>query len=121
MTRLEIILSSILFLSVCFNACVFVYARAAISRLLFVSEELGDLQNMIDAMAKHLKSVYELEMFYGDVTLEHLLNHAVSFNEQLETFEHIYSLTEEEAPIDHLNEDEEFDSNEEDTPPQSED
>jgi len=97
MNRPEIILSAALFLSVIFNIGVFVYARAAITRLLFVSEELGDLQNMIDAFAKHAKSVYELEMFYGDATLEHLLNHAVSFNEQLETFEYIYSLTEEAA------------------------
>ena len=97
MNRPEIILSAVLFLSVIFNIGVFVYARAAITRLLFVSEELGDLQNMIDAFAKHVKSVYELEMFYGDATLEHLLNHAVSFNEQLETFEYIYSLTEEAA------------------------
>ena len=97
MNRPEIILSAVLFLSVIFNIGVFVYARAAITRLLFVSEELGDLQNMIDAFAKHVKSVYELEMFYGDTTLEHLLNHAVSFNEQLETFEYIYSLTEEAA------------------------
>ena len=95
MNRLEIILSAILFLSIIFNIGIFVYARSAITRLLFVSEELGDLQNMIDAFAKHVKSVYELEMFYGDTTLEHLLNHAVSFNEQLETFEYIYSLTEE--------------------------
>ena len=121
MSRLDIILSSILFLSICFNVGFFIYARASISRLLFVSEELGDLQNMIDAFAKHLQSVYELELFYGDVTLEHLLNHAVSFNEQLETFEHIYSLTEEEVPNEQLIEDEEFDSNEKDTPPQSED
>jgi hypothetical protein len=35
-------------------------------------------------------------MFYGDETLSHLLEHAVSFNEQLETFEYIYSLTEAE-------------------------
>ena len=97
MNRPEIILSAVLFLSVIFNIGVFVYARAAITRLLFVSEELGDLQDMIDAFAKHVKSVYELEMFYGDTTLEHLLNHAVSFNEQLETFEYIYSLTEEAA------------------------
>ena len=97
MNRPEIILSAVLFFSVIFNIGIFIYARAAITRLLFVSEELGDLQNMIDAFAKHVKSVYELEMFYGDTTLEHLLNHAVSFNEQLETFEHIYSLTEEAA------------------------
>ena len=51
---------------------------------------------MINAFAAHTKSVYELEMFYGDQTLEHLMNHAVSFNEQLETFEFIYALTEKE-------------------------
>ena len=100
MTRLEIILSGILFVSLLFNMGVFVYARAAITRLLLVSEELGDLQNMIDAFAKHTKSVYELESFYGDPTLQYLLNHAVSLNEQLENFEFIYSLTEQEQPQD---------------------
>ena len=72
------------------------YARAAIARLLFVSEELGDLQQMINSFASHVKAVYELDAFDGDSTLKHLLDHAVSFNEQLETFEFIYSITEEE-------------------------
>jgi|TARA_Y100000593_G_C4249170_1_gene306251 hypothetical protein len=96
MSRLEIILSASLFLSIIFNVGFFVYARNVVAKLLFVSEELGDLQNMTDSFAKHLKNVYELEMFYGDETLRHLLNHAISFNEQLLTFEEIYSLTEEE-------------------------
>ena len=109
MSRLEIILSAALVISMLFNIGIFVYARGAISRLLFVSEELGDFQNMVNAFAKHVKAVYELEMFYGDATLEHLLNHAVSFNEQLETFEFIYSLTEEQ-----LEEPEESDEPEED-------
>ena len=65
MSRLEIILSAILFLSIGFNIGIFIYARAALARLLFVSEELGDLQHMVNALARHLKSVYELEMFYG--------------------------------------------------------
>lgn len=95
MSRLEIILSAILLISIIFNVGVFIYARAAIVRLLSVSEELGDLQQMIDAFAKHIKSVYELDTFYGDQTLQALMNHAVSFNEQLDTFEYIYSLTEE--------------------------
>ena len=94
MSRLEIILSAILLISMVFNVGIFIYARAAIVRLLSVSEELGDLQEMINAFAAHTKSVYELEMFYGDQTLENLMHHAVSFNEQLETFEYIYTLTE---------------------------
>lgn len=96
MTKIEIILGAILTLSIILNVGLFAYARASIVRLLSVSEELGDLHTMVSAFASHLKSVYELEMFYGDETLSHLLDHARSFNEQLETFEYVYSLTEEE-------------------------
>ena len=107
MSRLEIILSASLTLSVIFNIGIFVYARAAIARLLSVSEELGDLQQMVDGFTTHLDAIYNLEMFYGDQTLEHLLNHARSFREQMETFEHIYELTVEEADIvDHDEEEE---------------
>jgi hypothetical protein len=95
MSRLEIILSAVLTLSVLFNIGVFVYARAAIVRLLSVSEELGDFQEMVNSFTSHLKVVYELETFYGDPTLQHLLEHAVSFNEQMDTFEYIYTLTEQ--------------------------
>ena len=95
MSRLEIILMCILSLSLIFNVLLLAYARASIMRLLSVSEELGDLQQMINSFANHLQAVYELESFYGDTTLQNLLEHAVSFNEQLETFEYIYALTEE--------------------------
>ena len=94
MSRLEIILSAIAFVSILFNVGLFLYARVAIVQLLSVSEELGDLQDMIDSFAGHLQSVYELETFYGDQTLSNLLDHAISFNKQLETFEYVYSLTE---------------------------
>ena len=33
-------------------------------------------------------------MFYGDDVIQSLLEHATSFNEQMETFEYIYTLTE---------------------------
>ena len=97
MSRLEIILTAILTFSLLFNIGLLVYARGVIVRLLSVSGELGDLQQMINSFAVHLKSVYEMEMFYGDETLAGLIEHAVSFNEYLETFEYIYSLTEVEG------------------------
>jgi len=93
MSRLEIILAAMLMLSLLFNAAVFLYARAAVARLLSVSEELGDLQQMINGFAGHLQAVYELDSFYGDETLRALLEHTISLNEQMETFEFIYSLT----------------------------
>jgi spore cortex formation protein SpoVR/YcgB (stage V sporulation) len=114
MSRLEIILSAILTISVILNIGIFVYARASIARLLFVSEELGDLQQMVNSFSGHLDSVYSLESFYGDQTLKNLLDHAISFNEQLETFEFIYSLTEQEQQEDLLN-----DRKKENTPPKT--
>jgi hypothetical protein len=112
MSRLDIILSALLCVSILLNVGVFVYARAAVTRLLSVSEELGDLQEMISAFANHVNAVYELESFYGDQTLKALLEHAISLNDQLDTFEYIYSLTEEEKLTD-----EQSESTEEDTTP----
>ncbi len=78
------------------NVGFFIYTRSILSRLLFISEELGDLQDMINNFSNHIANVYNLEMFYGDQTLGALMEHAVSLNEQLETFEFIYSLTTDE-------------------------
>jgi hypothetical protein len=95
MSRLEIILSAILALSALFNVGLIIYVRGSIVRLLSISEELGDLQQMIDSFANHTKTIYEMEMFYGDETLASLVEHAASLGEYLETFEYIYVLTEE--------------------------
>tara|TARA_R110001599_G_scaffold53278_2_gene148713 strand:+ start:52 stop:384 length:333 start_codon:yes stop_codon:yes gene_type:complete len=97
MTSLEVTLSIILFISLAISAGVILYARAAIVKLLSISEELYDFKEMVDALAAHLEGVYELEMFYGDETLGALMEHARSFNRQLETFEYIYGLIEEDA------------------------
>ena len=97
MSKLEIILSCILTVSVLLNIGIGLYTRSAIIKLLSVSEELGDLKTIIDNFYSHVVNVYEMEMFYGDETLSYLLDHAKSVAEQLDTFEYIYTLTE---PID---------------------
>tara|TARA_R110000765_G_scaffold43023_1_gene90458 strand:- start:1247 stop:1525 length:279 start_codon:yes stop_codon:yes gene_type:complete len=75
----------------------FLYARKAISVLMTASEELGDLQQMIDSFSSHLASIYEMDMFYGDETLRGLMEHANSFVEQMETFNYVYQLSENPA------------------------
>jgi len=115
MTRLEMILIAVSTLSLLGNLFLFTYTRGILARLLFVSDELGDLQDMVDGFAKHLQSVYDLETFYGDQTLQALLEHAVSFNEQLETFEWVYSLTTDNSEEQTTNDDRET-TYEEETP-----
>ena len=81
MTKIEIILSATLTLSLLFNAGLFVYARQVVSKLIQISGELGDLETMIKSFTNHLDSVYNLETFYGDSTLQGLLNHTKDFSE----------------------------------------
>ena len=97
MSKLEIVLASVATISILFNIGVSVYARMCVAQLLSVSEELGDLKSLINNFSNHISEVYQLEMFYGDQTLQNLVDHAKSLDEQLDTFEYIYSLTEEEA------------------------
>ena len=52
---------------------------------------------MIRTFVEHLRSVYQLESFYGDQTLESLLEHTRALDEQIEMFEYVYYLTEEET------------------------
>jgi len=95
MSRLEIILTASITLSILLNIGLMVYARNVVTTLLSVSAEFSDLKNMTDSFAEHIKSVYELEMFYGDQTLSALMAHATSFNNYLDTFEYIYELSED--------------------------
>ena len=93
MSRLEIILLAISLLSIVFNVFMVMYSRRLLVELLSISEELGDIQQMTTNFANHIEAVYNLESFYGDETLQALLEHAQSFDEYLGTFERIYTLT----------------------------
>jgi len=96
MSRLEIVLICVSFVSTIVNIGLFVYLRSALSRLVSFSEEMEDLRDMTGAFSSHVSSVYGLESFYGDETLQGLMDHARSYKEQLDTFEYIYDLTNKE-------------------------
>ena len=74
MSRLEMILLAISMLSIVFNVFMVVYSRRLLVELLSISEELGDIQQMTTNFANHVQSVYNLEVFYGDETLQSLLD-----------------------------------------------
>ena len=78
--------------SVSANSLAFYYIRRLLDRLNFVGENLSDLTEMVTSYRNHLKSVYEMEMFYGDETLQHLIDHTKSLYIILEEFEDAYSI-----------------------------
>ena len=61
---------------------------------------------MINSFTNHITGLYEMEMYYGDETLRGLMEHANSFADQMENFEHIYSLSDLPA-IESVDDDEE--------------
>tara|TARA_R110000824_G_scaffold185247_3_gene366227 strand:- start:192 stop:533 length:342 start_codon:yes stop_codon:yes gene_type:complete len=96
-----------LILSVCLNVLLIWYLKKILEKLMFVSDSLGGLFDSVNVYREHVKSVYELEVFYGDETLQSLITHTKELHEELEQFEHVYSLT--DADEDNAEGDMEYD------------
>jgi hypothetical protein len=104
MSRLEMILILMLTLSVGINLILFVYSRNVAQRLILISNEIDDLRSAAATFASHVRSVYEMEMFYGDQTLQALMDHARSFREYMEEFDFIYIPEETDAETQQIEE-----------------
>ena len=59
---------------------------------MFISNNLSDLVEMIKNFRDHLKSIYEMEMFYGDETIKGMIEHTKHVLTRIEDFEEFYSL-----------------------------
>ena len=87
-----IILSLVLTLSLSANVVLLWYNRQAVEKLVFISDNIGDIMGLVQEYHEHLESLYEMEMFYGDETLQHLIEHTRSLYDLLEDFEDVYSI-----------------------------
>lgn len=96
MIRISMILGLILSLSTVINIVLFIYSRNVTIRLGRIGNEIADLRDAVTGFANHIRSVYELEMFYGDQTLQALMDHARSFRDYMDEFDYIYILEEQE-------------------------
>ena len=74
----EIWLILALTISVGVNVLLVWFSKEQSMRLSYVSQNLGDLVELLSNYQGHLKKVYSLEMFYGDETLGFLMEHTNS-------------------------------------------
>ena len=100
-----VILITVLVGSLIFNGVMYWYLRQLTQKLSFIYQNIGDVSDIIANYRVHLKSVYSMEMFYGDETLQYLMDHTRSISTLLEDFEdqeffleEFESVEEEEAP-----------------------
>ena len=97
-----VILSIVLAVSLTFNILMYWYSRQLTQKLSFIYDNIGDVSELITNYRVHLKSVYSMEMFYGDETLKFLLDHTRSISVLLEDYEDpeffVEEFQEEDAP-----------------------
>ena len=62
-------------------------------RVFFASEAASEIFTRLDSFQEHLQSIYELPTFYGDDTLQGLLEHIKSLTSYLGQYEEVYSFT----------------------------
>ena len=103
-----------LFLSIVCNLFALWYILKLLAKVLFVSQNLTDLVDLLGTYRNHLKRIYSLDMFHGDETIKFLIKHTNSLLDVLEDYSDIYKLTE---PLELDEEDEESYDDEEETGP----
>ena len=104
----EIVCIILLAFSISLNLFLIWYGRKLLQDLFYISDNIGALTEEVLLFDNHLKSIHEMEVFYGDETLGDLIRHSNDLIDTLEDFAEISDLfleTEEEslleeAPVD---------------------
>jgi|TARA_R100000081_G_C4741201_1_gene129005 hypothetical protein len=73
---INIIFLLLLIVSLSINVGLMWFAWKSVKQIAAYDEELVSLIDIIKNFSTHLNSVHELEMYYGDETLRHLMRHA---------------------------------------------
>tara|TARA_R100001163_G_C4982980_1_gene138422 strand:+ start:42 stop:374 length:333 start_codon:yes stop_codon:yes gene_type:complete len=81
------ILSLMLLLSVTINVFFVWFSWKSLKQIAEYDEELKEISVIMKRFTGHLKGVYELESFYGDETLRHLLRHAIDIIAVFESYD----------------------------------
>ena len=88
---------TLLILSLAVNVGLLLYARWLIKILQAKEEESTVISETIAEYVSHVKSVHDMEMFYGDQTLTSLMEHGRELVLKIEDLDYVLYEREEEA------------------------
>ena len=91
LVHIILFLSSILFGGI--GIVLLFYLKRVVPLAYMASEESAEIFTRLQSYREHLSSLYEKPMFYGDETLQTLLDHTQELTLFLERYEPIYSFT----------------------------
>ena len=75
--------------SVAVNILLLLYSRWLINIVRVKEEEAESLSIIVNQYVDHVKSIHEMEMFYGDETLKSLISHGSGLIEKIKEFDYI--------------------------------
>ncbi len=87
-------------LSLLFNVFGLLYIRWLLQVIETINEDMGNLSALVSNFSEHTKSIFELEMFYGDETLKSLMDHARELTEKLKELDLVINEEREEIAED---------------------
>tara|TARA_Y100001938_G_C7890032_1_gene329348 strand:- start:248 stop:556 length:309 start_codon:yes stop_codon:yes gene_type:complete len=91
----------LLIISAIINIFFIWYIIKLLKQLIFVSENIETMIDVAKEFSTHLKSLHEMQTFYGDETLQSLIKHSEYTIDEIEKFEYVFSpITKEEEEID---------------------
>jgi len=110
-TLLTIILALVTVSSVGLSVLLVWYTKGLLKDMTYMSSDLAELKKMLQDYCDHVESVYEMELFYGDITLQNLIRHSKAIVETIKTTDYLFSAIEMDG--DKTSNAEEKDENEE--------
>ncbi len=78
------------------NVVLIWYLRELLKRLWLLTNSKKDIWDVIDNYSDHLKAVYEMEMFYGDETIQSLIEHTKYLKTYFDDYKEAQTLFEED-------------------------
>jgi sensor histidine kinase regulating citrate/malate metabolism len=88
--------TTFLILSIIVNIVAVFYARWLIQIIRSKEEDVSSLAGVIAQYVAHVKSVHDMEMFYGDQTLNSLIQHGSDLVSKIEDFDYLILQNENE-------------------------
>lgn len=86
----------LLYLSILINLAMGWYIGYLLSHVNEFHHDLNDIFSSMTGLEKHIGNVYELEVFYGDETLESLLEHTKSIADSISHYNEKYNFSDDE-------------------------
>ena len=86
----------LLLFSLAINGVFVWYTRKLLQDPFFVSSNIEGLYEQVDGFSSHLQEVHKRETYYGDPTLEGLIQHSKELVEEMQEYRNVFILGQED-------------------------